>query len=214
MAPAANEFIPTRESLLSRIKNPDDRDSWQAFFDTYRQLIYGTARKSGLSDAEAQDIVQETIISVARNIKDFKYDPAVCWMLQLTRWRILNQLKRRERSHNGSAPGLPDFSRQPAREDTERTATSERIPDPAGVNLEAVWEEEWEKNLLTAALERVKRKVDPAQLQIFDLYCLEHWPALKVARTLGISVGQVYLAKHRVGRLLKCEVQSLRTTLS
>lgn len=76
--------------------------------------------------------------------------------------------------------------------------------------LNLIWDEEWEKNLLSAALERVKRRVDPGQFQIFDLYCTEGWPVLKVAQTLGVSVGRVYLAKHRVGRLLRKELSSLK----
>ena len=65
------------------------------------------------------------------------------------------------------------------------------------------------KNLLAAALERIKSRVDPEQFQIFDLYCLEDWPAQKVARTLGVSLGRVYLAKHRIGALLKKELKKL-----
>jgi RNA polymerase sigma factor (sigma-70 family) len=216
MAARPDEFIPTRESLLSRIKDWGDRESWQDFFDTYWRLIYSTARKAGLTDAEAQDIVQETVLSVAKNIEGFKYDPAVCsfktWMLQSTRWRILNQLKRREREQAGPMPGLAGSSRPARGDDTDRTATLERLPDPAGVDLEAVWDEEWEKHLLATALERLKRRVDPEQLQVFDLYCLEQWPARKVARTLGVNLGRVYLAKHRVGRMLKKEIQTLRQT--
>jgi len=60
-------------------------------------------------------------------------------------------------------------------------------------------------------VERVKRQVDPEQFQIFDLYCLEQWPAQKVASTLGLGLGRVYLAKHRVGRLLKKEIRRLET---
>src|SRR5262252_3704320 len=70
------DLIPTRESLLSRLKNWEDRESWQDFFDIYWKLIYSMARKAELTDAEAQDIVQETVISVARKIEGFKYDPA------------------------------------------------------------------------------------------------------------------------------------------
>src|SRR2546430_16504207 len=102
--PETKELIPTRESLLSRLKDWEDRESWQDFYDTYWKLIYGMARKAGLSDAEAQEIVQETVISVARKIEGFKYDPTVCsfktWMLQLTRWRIINQLKKRQREED------------------------------------------------------------------------------------------------------------------
>jgi RNA polymerase sigma factor (sigma-70 family) len=217
MADRADELIPTRESLLSRIKDWEDRESWQDFFDTYWKLIYGTARKAGLTDAEAQDIVQETVISVAKNIGGFRYDPAICsfknWMLQLTRWRIMNQLKRRQRNQAVPASALSDSGGSRSQEETDRTATVERIPDPAGVDLEAVWDKEWEKNLLSTAWERVKRKVDSGQLQMFDLYCVEQWPARRVAKTLGVSLGQVYLAKHRVGRLLQKEVRALRQTL-
>src|SRR5258705_498547 len=102
-----DDLVPTRESLLSRLKDWEDRESWQDFFDTYWKLIYTIARKAGLNDAEAQDIVQETVISVARKIEGFKYDPAVCsfksWMLQLTRWRIINQIKKRARDNGGLA---------------------------------------------------------------------------------------------------------------
>src|SRR5215468_7208088 len=103
-----DELLPTRASLLNRLKDWQDEVSWKAFFDTYWRLIYGVARKAGLSDAEAHDVVQETVISVARKIEGFVYDPAVCsfktWMLQLTRWRIINQLNKRRREAGEHEP--------------------------------------------------------------------------------------------------------------
>src|SRR5437867_10362332 len=95
------EFIPTRQSLLSRLKSWDDQESWREFFDRYWKLIYGVALKSGLTPSEAQDVVQETLIAVCKNIKEFKADPAFgsfkAWLLKLTRWRILDQVKKRPR---------------------------------------------------------------------------------------------------------------------
>src|SRR5579884_3179208 len=89
------ELIPTRQSLLSRLKDWDDNESWRVFFDTYWRLIYNAAMKAGLTDAEAQDAVQETVISVMKSISSFKYDPAKgsfkTWLLRLTQWRILDQ---------------------------------------------------------------------------------------------------------------------------
>ena len=207
--PEADDLIPTRESLLSRLKDWRDAESWQEFFDTYWRLIYRMGRQAGLPDAEAQDIVQETVLSVARKIEGFRYDPKVCsfksWMLQLTRWRIANQLKRRSREASQNTLLITD----PA----GRTDALERIADPAGCDLDAIWDAEWEKNLLATALERVKRQVAPDQFQIFDLACLEGWPVQKVAQTLGVSAARVYLAKHRVGRLLKAEVKKLEAAM-
>lgn len=203
--PEPKDLIPTRASLLSRLKDRADQESWQSFFDTYWRLIYSVARKAGLSDADAQDIVQETVISVAKHIEGFRYDPKVCsfktWMLNLTRWRIANQLAKNRRE--ASIRSLP-------RESPEETPTVERVADPAGFDLAAFWDEEWEKNLLAAALERVKRQVHPEQLQIFDLHCMEQWPVKKVTEVLGVSAARVYLAKHRVGRLLKNEMKKLQ----
>ena len=71
-------LIATRRSLVDRLANWDDQRHWQEFFDTYWKLIYSTARKSGLTDEEAQDVVQETIITVAKKIDKLRYDPAIC----------------------------------------------------------------------------------------------------------------------------------------
>jgi RNA polymerase sigma-70 factor (ECF subfamily) len=211
---ARNELIPTRWSLLNRLKDLEDQQSWQEFFDTYWKLIYSVARKAGLSDAEAQDVVQETVISVVKKIGEFKCDPAAgafkTWLLNLTRWRILNQLKKRQaRPAPEAGDCLTASPPHGSDDDTRRTATVERVADPAGVNLEAVWNQEWEKNLAEAAMERVKRKVKAKQFQMFELYVLQEWPVREVGRMLGVSAAQVYLAKHRIGRLVKGEMRRL-----
>jgi RNA polymerase sigma-70 factor (ECF subfamily) len=200
--PKPERLNVTRESLIGRLVNLDDRARWQEFFETYWRLIYGVARKAGLNDAEAQDVVQETVIAVAKNIT--KYDRKAGsfkgWMLQVTRWRIADQFRKR-------APGPATRGRDRSR---SGTATIERIPDRAGIGLEAAWEEEWQENLLAAGLDRVKRKVDPRHYQVFDCAVVKQWPAAKVARELGVNIAQVYLIKHRLGMMLKREVKAVR----
>jgi RNA polymerase sigma-70 factor (ECF subfamily) len=83
------------------------------------------------------------------------------------------------------------------------------VADSNAVDLDALWEKEWQQNLLAAAIIRVKKKIDPKQFQIFDCYVRKEWPAQKVADTLRVNVGQVYLARHRVGVLLKKEIKAL-----
>ena len=75
MPASPDELIPTRRSLLSRLEDWDDQESWREFFNTYWKLIYGVALRAGLSDAEAQDVVQDTVVAVARKMQDFRYDP-------------------------------------------------------------------------------------------------------------------------------------------
>jgi RNA polymerase sigma-70 factor (ECF subfamily) len=206
MTEEADQFIPTRWSLLTRLKDWEDQASWKEFFDTYWKLIYAVAVKAGLSDAEAQEVVQETVITVAKKMSDFKTGPAFGsfkgWLLHVTRWRIADQIRKRDTHLRGGA------ARHSA--DTASTDTLGRVPDPVGLRLEALWNEEWEKNLIDAALERVKSVVNAKQYQIFYLHVIKKSPVQKVARTLGVNAAQVYLAKHRVGNLVKKEVERLR----
>jgi RNA polymerase sigma-70 factor (ECF subfamily) len=197
-----SEVLATRRSMVERLGDWNDRKRWQQFFDSYWRLIHGTARKAGLTESEAQEVVQETLITVAKKIEQLKYDPAIGsfkgWLLQITRWRIADQF--RKRKPDAQRPGLT------SREDDARTATIERIADPAALDLDVVWEDEWRKNVVAAAVARVKRKVDPRQYQIFDCYVFKQWPAQKVATELRVSVAQVYLIKHRLAALLKKEI--------
>ena len=206
MARETNDWIPTRRTLLSRLKNLDDHESWQDFFDTYGRLLYNVAMKSGLSDAEAQEVVQETLIHVSKQMPQFKYDPAVGsfrgWLLKTTGWKIVDQFRKR-RLVAPAARIEPDGSK--------RTATIDRVPAGSGCELDRLWDEEWSKNVFCAAIERVKRQVNARQYQLFDLYVIKEWPVEKIARTLGVRPGRVYLAKHRISELIKKEVRSLET---
>ena len=69
-----DELAPTRYSLLSRLQDWGDNESWRVFFDTYWRLIYSVALKAGLTQVEGEEVVQETIICVAKNIRKFKRD--------------------------------------------------------------------------------------------------------------------------------------------
>ena len=205
MARNADDPIRTRRSLLNRLKNWEDQDSWNDFDRIYRGPVYSFAKHKGLTDAEAEDVVQETFISVAKNIRDFNYDPAVgsfkSWLFHNTEWRIRDQLRKRHK-----AALIADRSPRTS----GGTATTDRIPDPAGFNLREIWDREWEKSLYDSALDKVKRQVKASQFQLYDLYVTKQWPVRKIALTLGVNVGQVYLAKHRVSALLKKQIGMLR----
>ncbi len=204
-------FIPTRQSLLSRLKDLDDQDSWKVFFDTYWRIIYNAAVRAGLSDAEARDVVQETILSVSRKLPGFDYDPAKGsfkgWLLTVTRWRIADQFRKR-----GPGSAQPRHQRM-AQTSTSRTATVERLADPADSALEALWDREWERTLLKAALERAKKKADSRDYQAFDLCVNQGVPFSEVARLLRLSRLQVYRAKYRVKKLVEQEIASLKNKL-
>ena len=89
----------TRRTLVNRLKDCEDQASWRQFFETYRRLIFSAARKAGLTESEAEEVVQETVITVARKMNDFQYDPERCsfkgWLLRITQFKIIDQFRKR-----------------------------------------------------------------------------------------------------------------------
>jgi RNA polymerase sigma factor (sigma-70 family) len=201
MSDSPSDFLPTRASLLARMRDWQNRTSWQEFFDTYWKLIYSVARKS-LTEEEAQDVVQEVMISVAKHMPTFRYDPALGsfkgWLLTKTRWCIIERVRKRARTPQalavGSETGLDPLA---------------NLVDPASPALDEHWDKEWQSNMYEAALVNLRRRLDADKLQVFDFYVRKEWPAEKVAERFGISVEQVYVAKHRITEALKEEIRRM-----
>lgn len=189
---------------MGRLKDWEDSESWRDFFDTYWRLIYSFAVRRGLNHEEAQEVVQETVVAVAKSIAKFHYDPQVCafktWLLGVTRSKIANQFARRARQP--AAASVPP-------DDSSGTGALNRIPDEQAGQWDKAWDAEWQKNLMEAAINRVKRRVSIEQYQMFDLFVLKQWPAGDVAKTLGVTIGHVYVAKHRISKLIRKEVEAL-----
>ena len=195
------DLLPTRKSLLGRLKNWQDDQSWAEFFNTYWKLIYNFAVQRGLTHQEAEEVVQETVLAVAKSIPHFQYDPGKCafktWLLTVTRSKIANQFEKRAR--RPATVSSTDDSRQ--------TPLMERVPDDqAQQQWERAWDDEWKKNLMDAAIQRVKRRVSIEQFQMFDFFVLKGWPARDVAKTLGVTIAHVYVAKHRLAKLVEKEI--------
>jgi len=205
--------IQTRPSLLNRLKQGDDTESWNEFYRIYGKLARDFAIQAGLNDTEADEVVQDTAIAVARHLPEYRYDPKKCrfktWLLNQTSWRIKDQLKKRlkEAGLKSSASALA------ADDETARTTAINRVPDPATLDLAALFETEWRKSLFAVALERVKDKFSLKQFQTFDLLVLKEWPAADVARSLGVSLANVYVTKHRVASAIAKEIKRLEKQL-
>ncbi|MHC1765541.1 MAG: RNA polymerase sigma factor [Verrucomicrobiia bacterium] len=209
------DSLPTRSSLLNRLKTDEDPASWRQFYALYGPLIRRFALKAGLCEDEAEEVVQDTAISVAKHLPGFVYNPAVCsfktWMLNLSSWRIKNQFRWRQR--HPSNPAFPSLSSATDEDETGRTSSLERIPDPAPLGVDAEWDRAYDQHMLEAALQRMRETLNPKMYQIFDLYVLKEQPAKDVARSLGISVARVYLTRHRVRTALRQEIRRLEALI-
>jgi len=213
MMPDEPSSIRTRPSLLGRLKAGDDSQSWDEFYRIYGKLVRDFALQAGLSATEADEVVQETVIATSRHLPGYQYDPKKCrfktWLLNQTSWRIKDQLKKRRRESSF----IQDSAAPRAEDETSSVATINRMPDPAALDLERVFETQWQRSLYAGALERAKAKFSLKQFQIFDLVVTQEWPAADVAKLLGVSLANVYVTRHRVSAAVAREIKRLEKEL-
>jgi RNA polymerase sigma-70 factor (ECF subfamily) len=197
--------LHTRSSLLFRLRNWDDKTSWEEFYGLYRKLVYGYARRSGLTHEEAEEVTQDVFVRVGKTIQDFESNPKKGsfrgWLMNLTRWRVMDKL--RSRPQVGNVPQ--------AHSAEDRTRTVERIPDPKQEG--DLWENEWQNTLLEAAMQRLSLRAQAKHFQVFDLHVRQQWSVLRVSRELEINPASIYLIIHRLTKLLKLEISKLKKTM-
>ncbi len=189
----------TRATLLVRLKDSEDDGAWTEFVQLYGPVVYGFARKRGLQDSDAADMVQEVLRSVARNAERMEYDPKRGtfrgWLYTVTRNKIYNFLSSQKR-------------RPRATGDTTSQERLESYADPSN-EAEADWELEYQRRLSAKAMDRVKHEFQPATWEAFLGTAVEGRPAQEVGETLKMTSGAVYVAKSRVLARLRDEVQKL-----
>jgi RNA polymerase sigma factor (sigma-70 family) len=204
--------LHTRPTLLFRLRNWEDEQSWNEFYRLYYNFVFDLARRNGLSRADAEEVTQDVFRRVAETIHQFESDPARGtfrgWLMNLTRWRIADKFRARQ-PHEKQPPS----ARAVGLNTDDRTCTIERLPDQAFIREEATDEAEWQRHVLDAALSRLARRVPAKHIQVFDLYARQNWPVFRVARELGINPASVYVINHRLTKQLKIEVEQLQKKL-
>lgn len=188
----------TRITLLHRLnQNPADQMSWAEFVRLYGPAIRGWLVHWGLQEADSQDVTQNVLLRLTAKLPQFKYDPGRSfrgWLKTLTHhaWHdFVTEAGYRNRG-SGDTGVLDQLQTVAARED-----------------LAARVEAEFDKELLEMAMVRARERVAASTWEAFRLAALEQVPPQEVADKLGVRVSQVYLAKHRVQKLLQEEMRTI-----
>jgi RNA polymerase sigma-70 factor (ECF subfamily) len=187
-------------TLLTRLKDAADADAWGEFVRLYGPVVYGFARKRGLQDADAADLMQEVLRSVARNVVKLEYDPARGtfrgWLYTVTRNKIYNFLdSRRGKPRTG---GDPD-----TRERLDAVPDCSQGPDDD-------WELEYRRRLSAKAMEMVRGEFQPTTWQAFWGTAVEGRAVRDVGAELEMTQGAVYVAKSRVLARVRDEARRLQ----
>ncbi len=194
------EFPDTQSALLVQIKSPDNHDAWEQFVTLYRPVIFRTARRRGLQEADAQDLTQRVLASIAQSIHRWKKtEPTVRfrhWLRRVAKNAIINALTRQPMDRaTGSLSGQHRLLELP---DSKTQAESKREIALA-----------YHRELFQLAATLVKNDVTPETWRAFELSVVQEQPVEQVANELEKSVGAVYAARGRVLRRLQETVQRL-----
>lgn len=185
------DITRTTTALLDGLQDTDNEIVWSQFDKRYRPLLANIARRFGLSDAEAADVAQESLIDFVSAYRAGRYTRDKgrlrSWLIGIQRRRIAALV--RDRVKRGNPRGDSIVSEVP--EETE---------------LNTVWDEEQRQVILADALDELRASSQTAEstIRAFELVGLRNMPVKEAAEELGMTVNDVYVAKSRcVARLRK-----------
>jgi RNA polymerase sigma-70 factor (ECF subfamily) len=192
---AADDRLATRPSLLLKVRDARDSAAWERFVNAYTPIVFGFCRKRGLQAADASDVAQDVLQSVAQHVPNFDYDPRKGrfrdWLFRVTRNKVTDFHRRRKNEAAGS--GMTEVHR--------------RIEaQPAVADDDADWDAEWQRYAFERAAAEVRAEFADATWKAFWATAVEGRDVKAVASELGISSGAVYIAKSRVTARIKAAV--------
>lgn len=181
----------TSPTLLESLKQGGDDEAWSRFVDLYAPLVFHWVRRMGLQEADAADLVQEIFAVLVRTMPDFTYDANRSFRAWL-RTVVLNQWR--------------DRRRRSAARPVESTGAT--LPEPIDADaIEAFSDAEYRAELVARAMELMQASFQPTTWKACWELVVNNRPAAEVAAELGITENAVYLAKGRVLRVLRKELQ-------
>ena len=189
-----SNFPETSYSLIERIHDVADEASWVEFLGIYQPVVYRMARRRGLQDADAQDVIQQVFASIARSIDGWKAGkdrpPFRAWLTTVSRNAITNALARKPWDRGaGSTSVVNRLNAQ---------------PDPEVMTAEIV--KEARREIVYGATEQIRHEFSEQTWNIFWKTSIEGVPVAEVASSTGRSVGAIYVTRHRVLTRLKEKV--------
>jgi RNA polymerase sigma-70 factor (ECF subfamily) len=187
----------TDPRLLSRVrKDLADGAAWADFVGRYGPRIHGWCRRWGLQQADAEEVTQTVLVKLAEKMRTFVYDPARsfrAWLKTIAHHAWLD-LVRSQKAARGSGD----------------SAVQERLEQAvAGDDLQRHLEEEFERELLSEALGRVRERVTAQTWEAFHRLTFQQQSGREVAAALHMEMGAVFMAKKRVQTMLQQEIQRL-----
>lgn len=182
----------TTTILLEQLSDTHD-EAWQRFTARFRTPMVRFARRCGLSEEQAEDAAQDTLVQFVERYRDGQYDRS---RGRLSSW-LFTLMYNSIRSHRRDSARSP--GQAPLRVD--RTTFFSAVPDEAAAK--EAWEQDWEQHAYTVCMNQLRSEVSPSHFHIFELTTMREVPAAEVAQQLGLTRDAIYQARYRVLKRLE-----------
>lgn len=189
----------TQPSLMVRLRDSADNEAWVEFTQLYEPLLMRLMTRNGLQESDARDVCQQTLQAVARDIHQWKPDGRDGsfrrWLFRVAKNRVLKFLnsQRKFPIRSGGTSLHLNLQQQPDHKQS----------------ISDVFEQEYRERLVVWAAEQIRAEFQPPTWSAFWLTCVEGQPIAEVAEQLGMSVGNVYVARSRIIARLKSRIQQI-----
>jgi RNA polymerase sigma-70 factor (ECF subfamily) len=183
----------TSPSLLERLNDQTDTEAWRRMVDIYTPLIHGWLRRYGIAAPDADDLTQEVLSVVLRELPAFQHNKRRGAFRNWLRTITLNRLRQswRLRRVHPEPTGGSQFA-----------AMLDELADPTSA-LSRVWDQEHDRHVVHRLLAWVEPEFQPSTWSAFRMAVLEGHPTDHVAGSLGLTPNAVLIAKSRVLRRLR-----------
>lgn len=198
----------TRESLIQRVRDPKDFDSWQEFVSIYRPLLMAYLKKRGLSDADADEVVADTLTLLLRELPKFSLDHGRgrfrTWLWRVSNSAVIDWSRRRARGRrNDQLRKYEEEKRQFAGEG-----------DPSHSEPDEEWVQDYRRHILQHVLRKVSASVSPKTWECFQRHIVQRESAKVVGESLGMQANAVYVNASRILTKVREECQNFMESLS
>jgi RNA polymerase sigma-70 factor (ECF subfamily) len=185
-------------SLLERLRLSADAASWQRLVALYTPLIAGWLRRQDVQAADLDDLTQEVLGTLVRELPNFRHDLRRGAFRRWLRTICINRLRAFWRSRRPCPVGG----------DPGREHLLEQLEDPES-DPSRLWDEEHDRHVARRLLELIEPEFEPATWRAFRMLVLEARPTREVAAALGLSANAVRIAKSRVLARFRQEIDGL-----
>jgi len=206
--PTFAECIPmtdsynTRRTLIERVKNQHDENSWEEFVKVYQDYIYAIIRRMGINEHDADDLLQQVLINLWKMLPRLNFDGIKRFrsvLSNVTRHRVIDFMRKR----GNEANRLDNASK----DETLRYLNQLNLSE-----VDAIADREWEVHLTNLAIEKVAPRFSGQAVNIFRM-SLKGLDVKEIANEVGLKENSVYRLRNRVKACLIEEIAQLRVEL-